>query len=267
MSNKSGYSSAPPHSDSRVRQATTWSKADLHLHTTYSDGLMTPAETIDIIAKRANVHVVAITDHDTAEGAFIAREYARSHYPQLDVIIGQEVSTGEGDVLGLYLRSSLPIFDTAAEAIHAIHKQGGLAVAAHPFVGGFGVDSVRRAIAHLPFDAIEVRHGCPLSIPSNWWAGFTNRFGQRLPELGGSDSHIPFTVGEPFTWFPGVDGQDLRQAIRYNRVRPGGTPWSITSMVRKVPVLMERGWASYSHDEKKVVQSAQEHEGQLVHTP
>lgn len=260
-------SSATPHSTRRVSRSTGWSKADLHLHTTHSDGLMTPEETIDIIANRGNVQVIAVTDHDTTDGAFIAQKYARAHHPQLDVIVGQEVTTGEGDVLGLYLKSTLPQFDTAAEAIRAIHQQEGLAVAAHPFVGGFGVDSVRTAIARLPFDAIEVRHGCPLSLPSNWWAGYTNRFGQRLPELGGSDSHIPFTVGEPFTWFTGVNSLDLRQAIRHNRVRPGGALWSVTSMLRKIPVLIERGWEPYSHEEKQTTPAPQEHEGQFVHTP
>src|SRR5262245_25503666 len=92
------------------QNATLWSKADLHLHTTYSDGYMTPAETVEIIATQTPLKVIAITDHDTTEGAFLAQEYARQYYPHLEVIIGQEVTTGEGDIIGLYLQSTLPRF-------------------------------------------------------------------------------------------------------------------------------------------------------------
>ncbi len=83
-----------------------YSKADTHIHTTYSDGLMTPEETVDIVVAQTDLQVIAITDYNTAEVAFVARHHA----PQLEVIIGQEVSTGEGDVVGLFLNSTLPSF-------------------------------------------------------------------------------------------------------------------------------------------------------------
>lgn len=232
----------------------TWSKADLHLHTTFSDGYLTPAETIEVIATYASVDVIAITDHDTAEGAFIAREYAQRHYPDLKVIIGQEVTTGDGDVLGLFLQSTLPKYSTARAAIEAIHQQGGLAVAAHPYVLGWGMESVNNAILHLPFDGVEVRHGCPLSIPANLWAGLMNRLGQQLPAIGSSDSHIPYTAGQAFTWFPGRTAADLRQAIETNTVRPGGTTWKIGSLLRKIPILLARksGYALQDQELKQV---------------
>lgn len=218
---------------------TLWSKADLHLHTTYSDGYMDPVETIKLIASAATLNVVAITDHDTTEGAFIARDYAGHCHPEIDVIIGQEVTTGEGDVVGLFLQSTLPQFDTATEAIEAIHHQGGLAVAVHPFVFGWGIESVGRAILHLPFDAVEGRHGCPLHSPLNLWANLVNYFGQRLPVLGNSDSHVPFTAGQAFTWFPGQTSADLYRAIILNRVRPGGTTWKINDMLRTLHFIRE----------------------------
>ncbi|MCG3211231.1 MAG: hypothetical protein FOGNACKC_04870 [Anaerolineae bacterium] len=222
---------------------TVWSKADLHIHTTFSDGYMTPPETIDIIARTARVNVVAITDHDTITGAMIARDYARQSHSNLEVIVGQEITTGQGDVVGLFLQTDLPYFATALEAIEAVHRQGGLAVAVHPFTFGGGMESVHNAIRRLPFDAVETRHGCPLSIPGNIWATLVNRFGQRLPALGNSDSHIPYTVGQAFTWFPGTSAADLYAAIQTNTVRPGGTTWKIGSMLRKLPIVFNRAEA------------------------
>ncbi len=238
--------------NSQRSQEITWSKADLHLHTTYSDGLMTPAETIDIIAAQTDLRVLAITDHQTTEGAFIAREYAHQRGLDLEVIIGQEISTGEGDVLGLYLHSPLPKFPTAAAAIEAIHQQGGLAVAAHPFVFGWDMESVHTAILHLPFDAVEVWHGCPFSLPSNLWTALLNRLGQRLPGLGNSDSHIPHTAGQGCTWFPGRTEADLRRAIEHNMVRAGGPLWTPARLWQQIPILMERGWPTYSSEPKVV---------------
>ncbi len=222
-----------------------WGKADPHLHTTYSDGYMSPIETVDVIAEAGSVDVVAITDHDTVDGAFVARDYARQRYPHLDVIIGQEVTTGDGDVLGLFLQATLPTFYTAAAAIEAIHQQGGLAIAAHPFVYGWGMESVGSAIRHLPFDAVEVRHGCPISIHANIWAGVVNRFNQQLPRVGSSDSHIPFSTGQAFTWFPGRTATDFRRAIEANTIRPGGTTWKIGAMLRKLTIICGRKDSQY----------------------
>lgn len=225
-----------------------WNKADLHLHTTYSDGLMTPEETVDIIAQGASLRVIAITDHDTIEGALTAHEYAQRRQLPLEVIIGQEVTTGDGDVLGLFLHSTLPKFTTAAAAVEAIHQQGGLAVAAHPFVFGAGTHSLYFTFLRLPFDAVETRHGCPLSLAANLGVALVNRFGPRLPKLGSSDSHIPYTAGQAFTWFPGHSSQDLRRAITGGTVRPGGGTWKMVSMWQSLRVIAERGWPKLPSD-------------------
>lgn len=222
-----------------------WSRADLHLHTTASDGLMTPEETVEIIAQQTRLAVIAITDHDTAEGALLARDYARRHKLDIQVIVGQEVSTDEGDVLALFIEATLPLFRTAGAAIDAIHRAGGLAVAAHPFAVGLGENSVKRAFQHLPFDAVEVRHGCPINFLGNRYARQLNRQAQNLAELGSSDSHIPFTAGEAYTWFPGASAEDVRAAILARTVRPGGPLWTFRNILRSAPIVAERGWPHY----------------------
>ena len=222
-----------------------WSRADLHLHTTASDGLMTPEETVEIIARHTRLAVIAITDHDTAEGALLARDYARRHKLDIEVVVGQEVSTDEGDVLALFIETTLPLFRTAGAAIDAIHRAGGLAVAAHPFAVGLSEHSVKHAIQHLPFDAVEVRHGCPLNVIGNRYARHLNRQAQNLAELGSSDSHIPFTAGEAYTWFLGSTVDHMREAILARTVRPGGPLWTFANILRSAPIVAERGWPHY----------------------
>lgn len=222
-----------------------YSKADTHIHTRFSDGLMSPEETVEIIAGQTDIRVIAITDHDTAEGALVAHAHAQRQRLPLEVIIGQEFSTIDGDVVGLFLKSTMPKYRTAAQAIDAIHAQGGLAVAVHPFsrwstlnnMCGLGVK-----IFDLPLDGVEVRNGFPANFVSNHLTTWLNRHkGQNLAELGGSDSHAPFTVGQSFTWFAGHTADDLRRAIESRSTRAAGTLWTPASLARVIPVLLKQG--------------------------
>jgi predicted metal-dependent phosphoesterase TrpH len=228
-----------------------YSKADTHMHTTYSDGLMSPEDTLEIIASRTDLRVIAITDHDTAEGALLAHAYAKRRGLPLEVIIGQEFSTVDGDVVGLFLKSTLPKFKSAAQAIDAIHAQGGLAVAVHPFshwstlnyMCGLGMK-----IFELPLDGVEVRNGFPTNFLSNPVAEWLlRRKSQNLAQLGGSDSHVPFTTGQAFTWFEGHTAEDLRWAIESGTTRAGGSLWTPLNLARMVPTLLERGLPHYEH--------------------
>jgi predicted metal-dependent phosphoesterase TrpH len=70
-------------------------RADLHIHTTWSDGVQRPEAVV--AAASGRVDLIAITDHDEIRGALVAREYARRQ-PLLgvDVIVGEEISTLNG---------------------------------------------------------------------------------------------------------------------------------------------------------------------------
>jgi predicted metal-dependent phosphoesterase TrpH len=98
--------------------------------------------------------VIATTDHDSIAGAKEAARLARQF--GIDVIIGEEVSTADGHLLALFIDAFLPPRRPAAETIAAIHTQGGLAIAPHPFdrsVPSLG----RTGLQHddWNFDAIE----------------------------------------------------------------------------------------------------------------
>jgi hypothetical protein len=186
-------------------------RADLHVHTLYSDGGQSPEAVVRAAAGRLDV--VAITDHDRVAGALRARDYAREH-PELgvDVVIGEEVSTLNGHLLALYLEEHVPPGLTAQESIRRIHGQGGLAVAAHPFHPLRGVArghrSLGRMIPDLALDAIEV---------VKWM----------LPVTAGSDAHDVWYLGSAFTVFPGDDAASLRHALEGGRTR-ARVEWSWT---------------------------------------
>lgn len=221
-----------------------YSKADTHMHTTYSDGLADPATMVDYIAEATDLAVIAVTDHDTAEGGLAAREHALRRGYRLQVIVGQEVTTLEGDVVGLFVHTTLPAYRTAREAIDAIHAQGGLAVAVHPYSAwntANHMTGVGRLIHTLPLDGVEVRNGFPSNVFANPFATWQNRRGQGLSELGGSDSHAPYTVGQAFTSFPGETAEDLRQAIQQRSTHADGSLWRLTSLVRVAGYIRRYG--------------------------
>src|SRR4051794_16191097 len=104
----------------------SWGKADIHMHTTYSDGNNTVDEVLEFVAQQCDFKLLAITDHDTIAGAIKARNLAP--YYGLEVIIGEEVSTREGHLLALFIEQELPAGQPAATTIAAIHAQGGICI-------------------------------------------------------------------------------------------------------------------------------------------
>jgi predicted metal-dependent phosphoesterase TrpH len=194
--------------------------ADLHLHTDFSDGWPSPEDVVDRVALRTRLNVIAITDHDTIEGALYAAEHAakRRGPRRVHVIVGEEVSSRDGHIVGLFLAQRVRPGMSAAATVHAIHEQGGLAIAAHPFwrtqrqARGRLVHGVGWLAGELEFDAIEVENSTP---------GFYlfNQMAHRLAEatgaavVGNSDAHILDAIGRAHTSFQGTTPEALRHAI------------------------------------------------------
>src|SRR5262245_24625631 len=224
-----------PNPISRIRKAKegamsqTWSKADLHIHTTHSDGTAGVVALLEHVAAHTDLRVIAITDHDTIAGALEARELAASY--GVEIIVGEEVSTAEGHLLALFIEEPLPPRQPAAATIAAVQAQGGLCVAAHPY------DWVTPSLGRAGMAERCAGPGCEWrldgveSFNASLWSARANRraaaVGQRLglPLLGGSDSHHLATVGLGYTQFPGRSAADLRYAIRLRATRPGGSAW------------------------------------------
>lgn len=206
-------------------------KADLHLHTTFSDGAATIGEVLDGVARSGALDVIAVTDHDTIAGAELAQQLvAQRRYP-FEVIVGAEISSREGHIVGLFLRENVTRGLSAAATVAAIHAQGGLAFAAHPFFRDRplrhrrAMDSVGALAAALPFDAIEVDNSTPFLQRANRRA---RRFAaaHTLTAIGASDAHILAAIGKSHTIFPGTTAADLRRALVAGATRVGTTAYT-----------------------------------------
>ena len=210
-------------------------RADLHMHTTFSDGWPSPRHLVEHAAS-VGLSVIAVTDHDTIEGALRAAEHA-SGRRGFEVVIGEEVSSRDGHIVGLFLERRIRPGMSAAATVHAIHEQGGLAVAVHPFwrtqrrVRGGVVHGVGWLAAELDFDAIEVENATPGFYFFNQLARRLN-LGLGAAELGGSDAHILDAVGRAYTGFPGRTAQALRTAIERGKTSAGRTRYRPMGLMR-----------------------------------
>ena len=211
-------------------------QADLHMHTNLSDGWPSPAELVDHVARNTDLNVIAVTDHDTIEGALRAAERA-ARRRKIEVIIGEEVSSRDGHILALFLESRVRPGMSAAATVHAIHDQGGIAIAAHPFwrshrQGRSGpVHGVGWLAAELDFDGIEVENGTPGFYVVNRFAHRLN-LGREASEIGSSDAHILDAIGRAYTTFPGRTAADVRLAIETGQTEVGRCRYRAVGLVR-----------------------------------
>jgi len=125
--------------------------------------------------------------------------------------------------------------------IDAIHEQGGLAIAAHPYAYFpliKELKGIKRLIADpvvgRAVDAIEVCNANPTETLNNYFTRWVNRRHLRRPEVGGSDCHFLSAVARTATSFPGKSAADLLQAMRDGTTRAVGAVYGPLSLYQYV---------------------------------
>src|SRR5438445_10866334 len=104
-----------------------WCRAGPRTRTDASDGWPTPLQLVERAARLAGLDVMAVTDHDTIEGALRAAEYA-ARRSKLQVVVGEEVSSLDGHIIGLFLEQGVKPGRSAACTVHSLQDQGGIAI-------------------------------------------------------------------------------------------------------------------------------------------
>ena len=200
-----------------------WGVAELHCHTTASDGVVSPAELVET-AERLGLDVLAVTDHDTIHGALRARDHAQAIGARVEVIVGMEVTTRRQDhIVGLFLEQAPGIFRSVPDTVDEIHAQGGLAVVAHPFLGLPSSISSRRlveALRHCQFDGIEAENPYMRQGARDRLSAFLNDHGDGVgAQVGASDAHFG-DLAKAVTLFRGRSAAELRCALEERTTVP-----------------------------------------------
>ncbi len=221
-------------------------KADLHMHSTYSDGSATIEEILTHVQMNTNLNVIALTDHVVIEGSLRARDLWASGSYRFDFVVGEEVNTKEGHLLGLFIEKRIPPGLSIERSIDLIHEQGGLAVVAHPLHRLFRHSCQREVMDRIHvnknvwLDGIETWNASFCGIYANHVAMRVNREVYGLAELGNSDAHTANSIGSGVTWFEGTSAADVRRTIEQGLSAPGGKLWDVQDYVHWVRYLVSK---------------------------
>jgi predicted metal-dependent phosphoesterase TrpH len=158
---------------------------DFHVHSKYSyDSILSPPKIIKV-ARKVGLNGIAITDHNTIRGGMEAKKIGDE---SIFIIIGAEIKTDRGDVIGLFLSNDIGRKDFN-DVIDEIREQDGLVVLPHPYkLGEDGIEKLGQKA-----DIIEVKNGR--------LTPYKNEMAEKLakslskPIIGGSDAHTAIEIG------------------------------------------------------------------------
>jgi predicted metal-dependent phosphoesterase TrpH len=200
-------------------------KLDLHVHTVSSPDAHTKIDDLPEIIRARGLDGIAVTEHDN---------FDPPDFSEVLIVPGVEISSRDGHVLALGVKERIPPGLPADETIKRIHDQSGIAIIPHPY----DPVSERVKIAHLKArpDAVETINADALSFHISNWLARRDARKFRLPEVGGSDSHIPQSIGDAYTIIdsPNRDVKVVLEAIKAGKVHPEGHPTSIRNKIRKL---------------------------------
>jgi predicted metal-dependent phosphoesterase TrpH len=187
-------------------------RVDLHLHSSASFDCRVPPLDVARRCRQVGLSRIVLTDHDGIDGAQSLLDAGQP------TIIGQEILTTEGELIGLFLRAAIPKGLSPEETVAAIKEQGGLVYLEHPY------DTTRR---NLREEAIE-RIASDIDIVEVFNGRSQPEMNRRAEELrstlgvaagAGSDAHTLREIGSVFVEMEAFDGpQDFLKKLRRSKV-------------------------------------------------
>ncbi len=187
-------------------------RTDIHLHTCYSPDSLTPLAGLASRCTRLHMDCIAVTDHNTIQGALALRQIA-----PFSVIVGEEIRTTGGDIIGLFLTQAIPKNLTPLEAVHAVKAQGSLVSVPHPF------DRMRSSVITpaaleevLPYADMLETFNARNTNPRHDDMASQLAARRGLPGIAVSDAHTLREVGRTYMELPDHDGtpQGFLAALR-----------------------------------------------------
>jgi len=189
-------------------------RAEFHCHTVYSHDSSNRIPLLLHAAEERGIQRLAITDHNTIQGAMKAKEQDPER-----VVVGEEILTTHGELLGYFLEKEVPRRLSPMETIDRLKKQGAVIVVPHVFDRrrhGWRSEDLEQILPHV--DALEVFNARCLNPR-------TNRMGREFAEgrgfamTAGSDAHSVVELGLASVWLPAFnDPDELREALKFSRI-------------------------------------------------
>ncbi len=175
-------------------------RLELHVHTKYSHDSIMPFLLLYMKCRLCGITHIAITEHNNIEGALAFRDYCRAKGNFVKVIIGEEIMTNKGEIIGLFLNTEIEPMQSPRETINAILRQKGIVYIPHPF------DKKRYKTV---LDEQSISDNCKYidCIECHNGRNIANEYSIKQEEIAdkysikkvvGSDAHTIFEVGRNF---------------------------------------------------------------------
>lgn len=168
---------------------------DMHVHTYYSKDSRMNFKNLEKAAIKNGIDVLIITDHNRIDGALKFKHYSE----KIDVIIGEEIMTTRGEIIGLFLNKHISPGLSPKETIAKIREQDGLVYIPHPF-DRLRSSALKEEVLYditSDIDIIEVFNSRNVFKKDNNKAlKFANE--HNILKGVGSDSHTRFEVGKSY---------------------------------------------------------------------
>lgn len=183
-----------------------WLRVDCHVHTERSGDASTTLDELEERVEATGLDVVCITDHHVVSAAkdALARDFGAR------VIVGEEIRTPVGELIGLFLRERIPYVLPVEQVVSQIREQGGLVYVPHPYDpvrAGLRDKALKRLCEQRAVHAIEAFNSKIENDAHNVEAWRTAREFD-LPIGAGSDAHDPLGIGAAWVQMPDFDGPE-----------------------------------------------------------
>jgi predicted metal-dependent phosphoesterase TrpH len=192
---------------------------DLHLHSSASFDCRVPPLEVARRCGQLGLSPVFLTDHEGIGGAQSLLEADQA------AVIGEEILTTEGELIGLFLKNAVPSRLSPEETVDAIKGQGGLVYLEHPYDTGrrnLREKAIERIAGQI--DIVEVVNGRSQPHVNRQADELRRTLG--VPAGAGSDAHTLGEIGRVYVELEAFDGpQDFLEKLRNGRVVSGGNPW------------------------------------------
>jgi predicted metal-dependent phosphoesterase TrpH len=202
-------------------------RVDLHLHSSASFDCSVSPEKVAARCRQVGLGPVFLTDHNTIKGALQLQGGVAGR-----VVAGEEVMTGEGEIIGLFLTKDVESGLTALETAKRIKEQGGLVYIEHPY------DLHRR---HLSEEAIE-KIADLVDVVEVFNSRSDARANQRARDLcdtlgvaagAGSDSHTLGSIGSAYVEMEDfTDAGDFLDKLRRGKIVTGKNRFVLMAQAR-----------------------------------
>lgn len=195
-------------------------KVIFHVHTKYSKDSILTFPFLLIMCKLKKIDAIAITDHNTISGAIKYKPLLLKHH--IDVIVSEEISTKEGEIIGLYLKKRVEPNLSVEETVQEIKKQDGLIYIPHPYdlkrqKSVISSNALKRIKNDVDF--IECHNG---RNAEEIYSKIQNEIAEKLNlrKIIGSDAHTFYELGRNYCLVDSYNKKDLVKTIENAKFFP-----------------------------------------------